>query len=181
MVAPQSRKKTAWLRWPGYFALFLLVLWSIQWWQTRHLAGGAAPELAGPLLDGAWFELSERRGRPVLVHFWATWCPVCRLEQGAIDALAEDYPVVTVATRSGDAAIVRAYLIEQDLGFPVLLDETGVLAERWRVTGVPASFVIDGDGQIDQVVTGLTTGLALRARLWLAAGRWRIGRPSDPG
>ena len=144
------------------------MVFALQWWQTRHIERGPAPELAGPALDGGWLDLEKRRGEPVLVHFWATWCPVCRLEQGAIDALAEDYPVITVASNSGDAEQLSAYLAENELSFPVLLDETGVLANRWQVSGVPASFVVDARGEIRYAVFGLSTGLGLRTRLWLA-------------
>ena len=164
----ESRTKSPWPRRLGYLLLFVALVWGVNWWQTRHIETGPAPDLAGPLLNGSWFELGQLRGEPALVHFWATWCPVCRLEQGAIDALADDHPVITVATRSGDAEALRAYLDEHGLRFPVLLDETGVLAQRWRVGGVPASFVLDGSGEIRHAVFGLTTGLALRARLWLA-------------
>jgi peroxiredoxin len=89
------------------------------------------------------------------------------LEQGAIDDLARDYSVITVATNSGDAEQLRDYLSENELSFPVLLDETGMLASRWQVSGVPASFVVDARGEIRHAVFGLSTGLGLRARLWL--------------
>jgi peroxiredoxin len=147
--------------------VFIAVMFGLQWWQSRHIERGPAPGLAGPALDGRWLSLEQGRGNPTLVYFWATWCPVCRLEQGAIDDLAEDYPVITVATRSGDAQALSAYLNEHALSFPVVLDETGVLAERWGVKGVPASFVIDSRGEIRHAVFGLSTGLGLRARLWL--------------
>ncbi len=168
MSAAAVPKKSPWIRRAGYLALFIVLTTAIQWWQTRDIARGPAPELAGPSLDGRWLDLAQLRGRPVLVHFWATWCPICRLEEGAIDSVAEDHQAITVATRSGDAATLKAYLAENGLSFPVLLDETGVLADRWRVQGVPSSFVIDSEGEIRHSAVGLTTGLGLRARLWLA-------------
>ncbi|BCU05840.1 hypothetical protein Atep_05170 [Allochromatium tepidum] len=62
---------------------------------------GEAPPLVGVTLEGTPIDLADRRGRPVLVHFWATWCPVCRITDGTIDAIAEDHAVVTVALQSG--------------------------------------------------------------------------------
>ncbi len=167
MTTP-SRRKPRWVGWLRDLALLLLVLTAIHWWQTRDVASGPAPLLAGQLLDGRPVALADYRGRPLLVHFWATWCPVCRLEQGSIAALAQDYPVLTVATGSGSGEEVAAYLAEAGLDFPVLLDESGALGQAWGVRGVPASFVIDAEGRIAHVAVGYTTGLGLRARLWLA-------------
>ena len=161
----QLHRSWRWARDLGILALLLLAL---HWWQTRTAASGAAPPLAGQLLSGELVSLADYRGQPLLVHFWATWCPICRLEQDAIDALARDHVVLTVATNSGTAAELLSYVQNQGLDFPVLLDEAGDLARLWRVEGVPASFIIDPDGQIAYVSVGYTTGLGLRARLWLA-------------
>lgn len=148
--------------------MVLAVFFAVQWWQTRDAPHGMAPALRGPLLEGGGVDLHALRGQPVLVHFWAVWCPICRLEQDNIAGLARDYRVITVATTSGDAAEVRRYLQEQGLAFPTLLDEDGSLGRRWGVKGVPASFVIGPDGQVAYATMGYSTGLGLRLRLWLA-------------
>jgi peroxiredoxin len=157
-----------WRNWLRDLLLIFVVVIGIQIWQTRNLPTGAAPALEGALLDGTVVSLAEYRGQPVLVHFWATWCPVCRTEDGNIDALARDYRVLSVATTSGTAAEVSAYLQENGLDFPVILDESGTLGLAWGVRGVPSSFIIDADGQIRHAVVGYTTELGLRFRLWLA-------------
>ena len=108
------------------------------------------------------------QGRPVLVHFWATWCPICKLEQGTINALSAEHPVITIATQSGDAQAVQTFMQEQHLHFPVLLDEEGTLLQRYGLHGVPATFVIDPQGRIAFREVGYTTSWGLRARLWLA-------------
>ena len=156
------------LGWLGQAALVAAVLVGAHLWATRDAARGPAPELSGTLLDGRALPLDDYRGRPLLVYFWATWCPVCRLDQGAIAAVAQDHPVVTVAMQSGDAAAVAAHLAAQGLSFPVRVDEDGAVAAAWGVRGVPTAFVVDGDGQIRYVTTGVTTRWGLRLRLWLA-------------
>jgi peroxiredoxin len=106
----------------------------------------------------------------VLVHFWATWCPICRTEQDTINAIARDTPnVITVAMQSGSRDEVEKYLKQQGLSFPVLNDPDGRIAAAWGVHAVPASFIIDPDGQIRFVEIGYTTETGLRLRLWLAA------------
>ncbi len=157
-------------RWLAHAVLVAAVLLGVHLWTTRDAVRGPAPDFAVRLLDGRPVSLADYRGKPLLVHFWATWCPACRLEQGAVDALADKHQVLTVAMQSGDAAALSAYLEGQGVSFPVHVDEQGELAARWGVTGLPTSFVIDGAGQIRHVTAGFTTGLGLRLRLWLARG-----------
>jgi peroxiredoxin len=157
-----------WQRWGVDIALIFAVVFAVHLWQTRNLPVGTAPELQGNMLSGEIKSLEDFRGTPVLVHFWATWCPICRTEEGSIDSLAEDYSLLTVATGSGTAAEIRKYMIENELGFPVMMDEDGLLGTAWGVRGVPSSFIIDADGQIRYVSVGYSTELGLRFRMWLA-------------
>lgn len=159
-------RKRIW-RWSRDILIALLIFGAWQWWISRDLVTGPAPPLAGLDPEGRPLSLADRKGRPVLVHFWATWCPACRLEDGTIDAIARDHAVLTVATTSGSAEAVRAYMAEEGLRFPVVLDEEGELARRWGVVGVPATFVVNGAGEIAWAGQGYSTGIGLRLRLWL--------------
>ena len=153
----------------------LAIILGVRAWQQQGVVSGPAPELAGVLLNGKeHFSLAAMHGQPVLVHFWATWCPVCRAEQGSIEALAKEYPVITVAMQSGGAEAVIAHLTKEALSFPVLNDPDGTIAAQWGARVVPTSFVVDGAGRIRFVEVGYTTGIGLRARLWLA----RVWMPS---
>lgn len=143
-------------------------LYGVHVWTTRAAVAGVAPPFEAVLLDGRRVTLDDYRGRPLLVHFWATWCPACRFEQGSVDAISRTHQVLTVAMQSGDSGEVAAYLGEHDLSFAVHVDERGEMAARWGVTGLPTSFVVDGSGQVRHVTAGFTTGLGLRLRLWLA-------------
>ncbi len=163
-----SRPRSWWLRWLRDILIAVAVFWAAQWWMARGLFEGRPPPLAGFDLDGRQLSLADYRGAPVLVHFWATWCSICRLEQGSIDSLAEDYPVLTVAMTSGNTETLRDYLRKNDLDFPVIVDETGELAQRWKVKGVPVSYVIDGRGQVTWAGAGYSSEFGLRARLWFA-------------
>ena len=159
------------LRYAVELVVVLVIILGVRVWQQQGVASGPAPALAGVLLDGEkYFSLSlaALNGQPVLVHFWATWCPVCRAEQGSIEALAKEYPTITVAMQSGDAGAVAAHLNKEALSFPVLNDPDGTIAAQWGVRAVPASFVVDGAGRIRCVEVGYTTGVGLRLRLWWA-------------
>jgi len=167
LKATRGSRRPRWLRWLRDILLLLLIFAAVQWWQARNLVEGAAPPLVGLLVDGSPYQFEAKNG-PFLVHFWASWCPICRLEQGSIAGIAADMPVITVATTSGSADEVAAYLREEGLEMPVLMDEDGAIARSWGVSGVPATFVVDTSGDISHAGMGYATELGMRLRLWLA-------------
>lgn len=162
-----SKPVRPWLRWTRDILILLLLFWLIQWWQSRDLVKDAAPPLVGHRLDGRAYQLDPTQG-PTLVHFWAEWCPVCRLEEDSIDRIADDLPVMTVATTSGNAVEVGDYLVREGLSMPVLLDESGDIARRWGVRGVPATFIVDRSGMITSASMGYSTEWGIRLRMWWA-------------
>jgi thiol-disulfide isomerase/thioredoxin len=148
--------------------LVVLVYFAVKTYMQRNLVEGPAPPLQGSLLNGQSVSLQSFRGQPVLVHFWATWCPVCKLEQNSIDAISKDHAVLTIAMNSGDETAVESYLYDNHLTFPVIVDQYSNIAKQFGVQGVPTSFVIDSQGNITFTEMGYTTGWGLRLRLWLA-------------
>lgn len=149
--------------------VILAVILGAQYWQTRGLPVGPAPALAGSLLDGRPASLDDAlkaaSGKPVLVAFWATWCPVCKAEDGNIEAISHDRPVLSVAMQSEQVA---QHMKERGLTFPAINDPDGLIASTWKVNGVPAHFVVDGAGEVRFRVVGYTTEWGLRARLFWA-------------
>jgi len=151
------------------FCVGIAIVLGIRAWHLRDTPSGAAPALQGITLAGRSYTLPARPVHPMLVHFWATWCPVCRAEQSTIAAIARDNPnVITIAIQSGRPEEIARYLKEQEIDFPVVNDADGRLARVWGVNGVPTSFIIAPDGQIRFVESGYTTWIGLRLRLWLA-------------
>ncbi|NCC93464.1 MAG: protein disulfide oxidoreductase, partial [Opitutae bacterium] len=119
-------------------------------------------------LDGQPFNLAALQGESVLVHFWADWCPLCKLMDGAISALAQDHVVVTVAMQSGEPAELRDLMRESGRDYRVIADPRGEIAARWGVPAVPATFVLDSAGRIRASTVGASTETGLRLRLWHA-------------
>ncbi len=76
--------------------------------------------------------------------------------------------MVTVAMQSGSENDVTEFLRQNQLRFPVINDPDGKLSSAWRVTGVPTSYIIGGDGRVRFSSVGFTLPLTLRMRLWLA-------------
>lgn len=163
-----SNKKRRWVRWTLELTAVVILFVLINLYQTRDAPSGPAPEISGQLLDGTPVSLQAMRGRPVLVHFWATWCPICGMEQSTIDAIAEDYSVLSVAMDEATPEQLLAYMKDKDVDYPVLHDPDYHVARQYGVRGVPSSFIIDRTGNIRFVESGYTTSAGLRLRLWWA-------------
>jgi len=102
-------------------------------------------------LGGNAWNLRELRGKVVLVNFWATWCPPCRKEMPDLDALYrrfEKQGLVILGISDEDAGKVESFLAEHPVSYPVLLDPGRKTNEKFRVDGIPKSFVYDRDGKL---------------------------------
>ncbi len=154
-------------------ALALAVVLGVNAWQTRHVPDGAAPEFTAPLAGtDAALTLAQWRaqhpGRAVALHFWADWCPICKLEEGSVTAVQQDWPVLAVAMRSGDAGKVARVLAQRQLPWPSVVDADGRLSASYGLKAVPAFIVLDAEGHIRHAAVGYTTEAGMRLRLWLA-------------
>ena len=166
--------KRHWPRHLGTLALVLLVVLGVQTWQTRHVPAEPLPDLPLALLgtNGHVVQTSLRQwraqhgNRAVAVHVWAEWCPICRAEEGSVTALGEDWPVLTVAMQSGEAAQVQRVLRQRKLPWATAVDPRGTLAAALGVRAVPAFAVIDRQGRLRLPSVGYTTGIGMRLRLW---------------
>lgn len=154
--------------WGALFGVALLITLAVEAFLTREAVGVMAPAIDAPTIGGQHFSLQQFKGKTAVVHFWASWCPVCELEQGMVDSVAREIPIITVAMQSGTPDEVRDYLQQQGVTYPVVNDERGWLAARYGVKAVPASFVLDANGKVRFVTRGYTSGWGLRLRLWLA-------------
>lgn len=157
-----------WFRFTVEVISILLVLLAMRAWLQRGMVDGSVPDLQGRLLTGESYSIMTDNRRPLLVHFWASWCPVCKLEEENIQTISEDYPVITVAMKSGEENEVAAYMRQESLQFPVINDPEGLLSRNFGVRAVPSSFIIADNNTIVFRETGYTTGLGLQIRLWLA-------------
>lgn len=155
-------------RWFAELTLILIVIFSVRLWVQRDIVSGIAPNISAVMLNGQHFDLYKNKDRPLLVHFWATWCPVCKLEQSNIDSISKDKNLITVAMQSGNNDEIAQFMQKEKLAFKVINDESGILSRIYKIKGVPVSFIINKDNKIEFVEVGYTTELGLRLRLWWA-------------
>lgn len=114
--------------------------------------GGMMPALRLPDTTGRLHQLSQYRGKVVLINFWATWCAPCREEMPSIERLRKAMkgkPFVVLAVNLAEPeARIRHFLQTLPLGFPILLDADMAVTKAWKVRQLPASFVVGPDGRI---------------------------------
>jgi len=162
-------KRINWKGWIINLAIILIAYSLIQAYHSRDApTAGIAPDIQGQTLDGQIIRLNNMRGKPVLLHFWATWCGICRLEYDSIDELAQHYQVITVASQSGSGSDIQRHVKKEGIEAPVLVDQSGTLAKRYGIKGFPSTFVIDAEGKIYDLEVGYSTYWGLKWRLWMA-------------
>jgi cytochrome c biogenesis protein CcmG/thiol:disulfide interchange protein DsbE len=109
--------------------------------------------------------LDESAGQVRLVNFWATWCPPCRAELPDLVGYYHDHAdegFLLVGVNSQESALqVSAFLTQQGLDFPVVLDQDGSQAAPYGISGLPSSFLIGPDGEILQQWTGMISRTTL--------------------
>jgi peroxiredoxin len=109
-------------------------------------------------LEGKQQNLSQYRGKVVLVNFWATWCKPCTTEMPAMqttyDHLRDKGFVVLAINELEDEAKVREHITQYGHTFPVLLDRDNKVANQFGVFGLPVSVFIDEKGVVQEYIKG---------------------------
>ncbi len=126
--------------------------------------GQPAPGVTLLTLDGGGASLTDHRDKLVVLNFWATWCQPCTVEMPSLEALWQRYRdrgliVVAVSVdRVAPKALLEPYVRNLKLTFPILLDPESKTSDRWRVTALPATFLVRPGGEV--------AGMAMGAREW---------------
>ena len=128
-----------------------------------------APASVGPLtmetIDGELLDMSDLRGKVVLVNFWATWCGPCREEIPYLASLTERYPehlvVIGVSEDAGGVDMVEAFADQYGVNYPIVMSTPEIKRAFPGVFALPTSFVVDPDGQMVQTHVGLISPVIL--------------------
>ena len=143
------------------------------------LLGKPAPDFQLSSLDGQPVSLSDLKGSPVLLNFWATWCGPCRGEMPYLQQIYEKWQVmglVLLAINIGESSSdVGEFMQDQGLSLPVLLDSEGEISAQYGIEYIPATFFIDSEGIVQEVKVGAFQSTAEIEESLLQL----IGMPSD--
>jgi cytochrome c biogenesis protein CcmG, thiol:disulfide interchange protein DsbE len=118
----------------------------------------SAPAFTLPDLAGRPVSLDEFKGRVVLIDFWATWCPPCRVSIPAVEELHRDYAgaqfeVVSINVDE-DKSIVEPFVEKHGMKYPVLLAVGSEVPGMYQVRGVPSFYLLDRQGRVAQAWIG---------------------------
>ena len=143
----------------GQVALVVGLVVGVSAYQTRHHLGREpAPDFTLQDLAGSSVSLSQHRGKKVLIHFFATWCGVCRAElpslRGLSQNLAPNETLLAIVEDSDDVEAVRRFAHEHELSYPILLGTRETL-RAYRVSSFPTNYYVNGDGSIRASTVGL--------------------------
>ena len=117
------------------------------------------------LIDGSIYKIKS--DKPLLVHFWATWCPVCKLEASNIAFLSKHFEVVTIAVKSANNAKVDKFLQEHNYHFKVFNDTNATLASEFHINGFPTTFIYNREHKLAFSDVGYSSTLTLYFKmLW---------------
>lgn len=123
--------------------------------------GDKAPDFSLKDINGNTISLENYRGKVIFLNFWASWCQYC---QDEFNMLKTEYPkykdrnieIVTVNVME-NIEVVKAFKQKFGLDFPILLDEKGEVTKKYYITSIPTTYIIDGNGIIMDIHTGLMT------------------------
>ena len=103
--------------------------------------------------------------KPLIIHFWATWCPTCKFEASNIEKLSKDYEVITIAVQSGTKEEIEKYLKEHNLTFNVVNDEEGTYSQNFNIKAFPTTFIYDENKNLRFSEVGYTSTFGLYLRM----------------
>lgn len=153
--------------------IIFLLLMAFSWWQNRGslaAAGQTAPDFKLTALDGKVHQLSQYRGREVLVYFFAPWCSVCRLSADNLNDLRAareegELKILMMALSYESREEVEEFVVDLDLTVPVLLGNDQQMQD-YQIVGFPTYYVIDEAGKLTSKSMGYSTELGMRVRTW---------------
>src|SRR5512137_478916 len=125
---------------------------------------GLPPDFSLKSIDGQEITLSQLRGKVVLLDFWATWCGPCRESIPHLIQLYKNYrenglELIGMDVDKGDVETVRRFVKSMDIPYPVVVAPDDVV-RSYRVNGIPATILIDKEGNIRERITGFSNTIA---------------------
>lgn len=141
----------------------------ISFYKSSDLNKDKIPKIETKLTNNRPY--TNPKDKPILVHIWATWCPICKLEAGNIQRVSKDYDVITIAVKSGSDLEIKHYMDDNNLDFKVINDKDGSWASKFNISAYPTTFIYDKNGELVFSEVGYTSTLGLWLRmLWSSYG-----------
>jgi len=120
---------------------------------------GNAPDFTLPRLEGNSLTLSDFKGKVIILDFWATWCPPCRVEIPDFVELYKNYKdeglvIIGVSLDRGDSRAVKQFSENYEINYPIVLGNFNITEDYGGIRGIPTTFIIDSEGNIREKYIG---------------------------
>lgn len=138
----------------GVVLLTAIAVSGVHFLDLPHVANAStnpAPAFTVTDMQGNNVSLASLKGKPVFINFWATWCPPCVGEMPDIQRMYAKYGDkvhFVIINVDGEKNDVAAFMENHALTFPVMLDNNGSSASAYSVQAIPASYMIDAEGNL---------------------------------
>lgn len=150
------------------FTLLVVIVISsnvISFYKSRSLTAEALQIDSVKLINNQKYEVSDK---PILVHIWATWCPICKVEAPNIQILSEHFQVLTIAVKSGTGNEIKEFLEKNNYTYNVVNDMDGELSSKFNIAAFPTTLIYDKNKNLVFSEVGYTSTLGLWLRMVLA-------------
>jgi thiol-disulfide isomerase/thioredoxin len=151
-----------------FFVITMTILANIMsLYKSQDLSDAPLRLASLRLIDGSIYKFPS--DKPVLIHFWATWCPTCKVEAPNIEFISKYFEVVTIAVDSGTTEEVKKYVKEKGYDYRVVNDSLKYLSHEFKIAGYPTTFIYDKEKKLIFSEVGYTSSVGLYLRMWWAS------------
>jgi thiol-disulfide isomerase/thioredoxin len=145
--------------------ILTILLNIVSFYKSRELNKEKFPLSTMQLLDTTYYTIND--DKPTLIYFWATWCPICKLESNHIQTLSKYFEVITIAVDSGSNKQIQDYLDLHKLTFKVYNDSKKKISNQLNIKGYPTILIYNKDKNLITSDIGYTSLLTLYLKiLW---------------
>ena len=149
-----------------FFVLLALAMNAMSYYRSLDLNKDEFDIKSFKLLNNSEYEV--KNDKPLLLHFWATWCPTCKFEASNIEKISKDYEVITIAVQSGSNEEIQKYLDENNFSFKVVNDDDAFYSSVFNIKAFPTTLIYDKEKNLKFSEVGYTTTAGLYSRMALA-------------
>lgn len=132
------------------------------------IVGHLAPDFTLKTAVGELYTLSEFRGQPVVLNFWASWCGPCRVEMPFFERTQMKYngKTAVIGVNQGETAkIVQEFGVRQAISYPLLVDNDNSVNLSYNINSLPTTIFINADGVVQEVIVGIVSQAVLEDRI----------------
>lgn len=147
-----------------YSIIIIVVLNLVSYYKSKDLNKDKLSYKNFELINGSKYTISK--DKPLLIYFWASWCPICKFQSPNIEELSKDYQVITIVNQSGSKDEIERYLLKNSLSFKVVNDQFNTLSKNFNIEVFPTTLIYDKNGKLKFSDVGYTSTLSMKLKLW---------------